>query len=617
MKMSKTLQIFFLQILLFSINGIISAGQGTDTIRIDEVVISGTRIEVARANSPVTVSVINSELISSQEEANILPVVAKATPGLFVSEIGVGGYALGNETSGQITIRGVGGAPNARVMMLVDGQPQYMGLFGHPMPNFHMASNVERVEVVRGPASLLYGSNAMGGVINVISRQHQKEGVSLGGHASYGSFNTLKSGISAGYSKGGFTAGVRVNHNQTDGHRDTSSFTISNIHAYAGYKFNDNWSVRTGFTQAAYSFEDPGSDQNPAALAFMGDITRRMITLSVKNIYDYSQGGIYAFYNSGDHSFSDGWISNDVSKGVNVFQALDTWKGGSVTVGLDLKNYGGEGSSGFLADTFLKVNETAGYLVAEQSIGKVLRLSAGARYEHHSNFGGEMVPQLGITAKPMNGTTVKGLVSKGFRSPTIMEMYLFRPNAELGPERLWNYEVSVDQHLGQKGIFNGSVYMINGSNLIVLQPNPNPGPPMIRSNGGSFTNWGIELETSLHPVSDLRVDLNYSYLNTDTRLYFAPKHQFYAGAIYRIADFKLALNLKSVNGLYTIIDQEIPENDQMESYLLLDTKIAYQVRKELQIFMAGKNLLNNNYQTVYGYPMPGISLLGGISVRIN
>ena len=617
MKTSTTLRLFFFHALLFSVNLVISAGQQSDTIRIDEVVISGTRIEVARANSPVTVSVINSELISSQEEANILPVVAKATPGLFVSEIGVAGYALGNGTSGQITIRGVGGSPNTQVLMLVDGQPQYMGVFGHPLPNFHMASNVERVEVVRGPASLLYGSNAMGGVINVISRQHQNEGITLRGHASFGSFSTLKSGISAGYSRGGFTAGVRVNHNQTDGHRDTSAFTISNIHAYAGYKFNENWSVRTGLTMADYSFEDPGSDQNPAALAFMGDITRRMITLSVKNIYDYSQGGIYAFYNSGDHSFSDGWISNDVNKGVNVFQAFDTWKGGAVTAGLDFKNYGGEGSSGFLADTFLTVNEAAGYLVAEQAIGEVLSLSAGARYEHHSNFGGEVVPQFGITTKPLNGTTVKGLVSKGFRSPTIMEMYLFAPNPELGPERLWNYEVSVAQHLGRRGIFNGSVYMINGSNLVVMQPNPNPGPPMIRSNGGNFSNWGIELETSLHPIRDLRVDLNYSYLNTDTKLYLAPKHQFYAGAIYQVADFKLAANLKSVAGLYAHIDQENPENDLIESYLLFDTRIAYRFMKELEVFVAGKNLLNTSYQTLFGYPMPGINILGGISVQIN
>jgi outer membrane receptor for ferrienterochelin and colicin len=133
------------------------AAEPSDTINIDEVVVSGHRIEVARTSTPMSISVISHDEIRNQEETNILPVVAKITPSLFVSEIGVAGYALGNSTSGQVTIRGVGGSPNARVMMLVDGQPQYMGVFGHPLPNFHMASNVERVEVVRVPASLLYG----------------------------------------------------------------------------------------------------------------------------------------------------------------------------------------------------------------------------------------------------------------------------------------------------------------------------------------------------------------------------------------------------------------------------------------------------------------------------
>ena len=199
-----------------------------------------------------------------------------------------------------------------------------------------------------------------------------------------------------------------------------------------------------------------------------------------------------------------------------------------------------------------------------------------------------------------------------------MEMYLFAPSASLGPERLWNYEISLMQQLGRVGIFNASVFMIEGSNLIVRGPNPDPGPPpMIRTNSGSFSNWGIELESNFRPVKALSVDLNYSYLNADTRLYFAPKHQFYAGAMYQVAGFKLSANMKSVGGLYTFIDQEFPENDLQESYLLMDAKVSYQVLKELQVYIAGKNLLNSSYQTYLGYPMPGISMLAGISVQIN
>jgi iron complex outermembrane receptor protein len=604
-----------LAISMFSYNA--DAAVSPDTINIDEVVVSGNRIEVLRTSTPLSISLLSQDEIRSQEEANILPVVAKTTPSLFVSEIGVAGYALGNGTSGQITIRGVGGSPNARVMMLVDGQPQYMGVFGHPLPNFHMTSNVERVEVVRGPASLLYGSNAMGGVINVITKKQEEQGLQLSGHAAYGSFNTLKSGVSAGYAGKNFYAGVRMNHNQTAGHRDTSAFGITNIHAYAGIEINRNWSARAGFTWADYAFEDPGPVTDPSVMAFTGDITRRMATVSVKNQYVSTQGGLYAFYNSGDHAFSDGWLSEDVNMGINLFQSAEAWKGGTLTVGLDLKNYGGKGSFGFFADTFITVNETAGYLLAEQSLFGILNLSAGARYENHSNFGAELVPQVGITVKPVQGTTLKALASKGFRSPTMMEMYLFAPNTELGPERMWNYEVGISQRLGWFGILDVTGYLLEGSNLIVMEPNPNPPPFMVRTNAGEFTNWGIEVESSFRPIGNLQLDLNYSYLNTDTPMYYAPAHQLYAGAIARKGKFGMALNIKVVTGLYTIIDPGDLASSIAESYGLVDAKLMYDVLPGIEVYIAGKNLLNQDYQVVNGYPMPGINLISGISINLE
>lgn len=588
-----------------------------DTINIEEVVVSGNRVEVARTNAPVTISVISHEEIRSQEETNILPVVAKITPSLFVSEIGVAGYALGNGTSGQITIRGVGGEPNARVMMLVDGQPQYMGVFGHPLPNFHMTSNVERVEVVRGPASLLYGSNAMGGVINVITKKQEEKGLLVNGHAAYGSFNTLKTGLSAGYAGKNFYAGVRLNHNQTDGHRDTSAFSITNLHAFAGVEFNRNWSARAGFTWAGYSFEDPGRFGDVSSVAFLGDITRRMATVSVKNNYGYTQGGLYAFHNSGDHAFSDGWVSEDVNMGINLFQSVESWRGGTITAGVDVKNYGGEGSFGVFADTLITVNESAGYLLVEQDLFSILSISAGTRYENHSGFGGEWVPQFGLTVKPVKGTTLKALASKGFRSPTMMEMYLFAPNPELGPERLWNYEIGLSQRLGWIGRLDISGYVIEGSNLIVMEPNSNPPPFMVRTNSGEFRNWGIEVESSFRPINNLQLDLNYSYLDTDQQLYYAPAHQVYAGAIAEKGKFGIAASIKVISGLYTSISAGDPAGSISESYGIVDAKAMYDVVPGLEIYVAGKNLLNQDYQVVNGYPMPGISVIGGVSVRLG
>lgn len=603
---------FILTTVLLTAHGV---GNVPDTIGLDEVVITGNRIEVNKLNTPVSVTVVGRDEIRTQEESNILPVVTRVTPGIFISEIGMAGYALGNGTSGQLTIRGIGGAPNAQVLMMVDGQPQYMGVFGHPLPNFHMSSNVERVEVVRGPASLLYGSNAMGGVINVITKNQREDGLKWSASGAWGSFNTQKYSASAGYKKNKITAGISFHHDRTSGHRDTSAFSITNLNFYAGYDINPYWQAKASFMMADYSFEDPGSEVNPASVAFLGDISRRMASVSLKNKYVRTLGGLYAYYNWGYHSFSDGWESDDVNSGINLYQAVDAWKGGTLTAGADLKYYGGIGVFGFLADTFLTVTETAGYMVADQQLGNFLNINAGIRYEFHSLYGGELVPQAGLTVKPVAGTAIKGLISKGFRNPTIMELYLFAPNAALGPERLWNYEVSYAQSLGNLGKVEVTGYMIDASELIIMQPRIEPGPPMTRVNAGEVSNWGFEVESAFTPVSGLRIDANYSYLNSDTKLFFAPQHQFYMGTTYRFGEFTAALNLKTVSGLYTFIDNEEPDNDVKESYAQLNAKVIYSPLDFLEVFIAGRNLLNQDYQTVYGYPMPGINFIGGVGVR--
>lgn len=92
------------------------------------------------------------------------------------------------------------------------------------------------------------------------------------------------------------------------------------------------------------------------------------------------------------------------------------------------------------------VNETAGYAIMQQELFGILSLNAGVRYEHSSIYGGEWVPQGGVTVRPFEGNTIRASVSKGFRSPNIREMYMWgAANADLKPESMVNYEVAVGQ----------------------------------------------------------------------------------------------------------------------------------------------------------------------------
>lgn len=118
----------------------------------------------------MSVSQITAKEIEQTGHHNVLQTLNSFVPGIFVTERNILGFGVATGGSGGISIRGISSQPNTSVLVLIDGHPQYQGIFGHPLPDAYVASDVKKVEVIRGPASILYGSNAMGGVINMITK---------------------------------------------------------------------------------------------------------------------------------------------------------------------------------------------------------------------------------------------------------------------------------------------------------------------------------------------------------------------------------------------------------------------------------------------------------------
>ena len=108
--------------------------------------------------------------IESKGESSILPVLKENIPGLFYNSQGVAGYGVSSGASGNITMRGFSGSAG-RILILIDGHPQYAPIYGHPMADTYTSDNIKTVEVIHGAASFLYGSNAMGGAINFITKE--------------------------------------------------------------------------------------------------------------------------------------------------------------------------------------------------------------------------------------------------------------------------------------------------------------------------------------------------------------------------------------------------------------------------------------------------------------
>ncbi len=606
----------------------------SDTLEIEEVIITGTKVEVSRKNVPMTVSVVSRRELEQTEDNALLPVLSEQIPGLFVTERGITGFGVADGSAGQINIRGLGGNPTTQVLILIDGHPQFMGLMGHHLPDAYVTSDAERVEVIRGPGSILYGSNAFGGVINIITKKQKQEGLEARGRMQYGSFNTQKYMGSAGLKKKGFNVFASLNHDRTDGHRDTSDFKITNGYIKAAYEFNEHLNLTADFSLAGYQAADPGPEDGVAGYRI--DIQRGKTALSFDNKFNRLEGALKLYQNFGNHHITDGWVSKDNMKGIMLYQSIKLLQGNTVTAGIDHMVYGGKGSPittvlrddegnvimpptfqlSRYNDTWITMTGTALYTSVQQIVLKDVVLNGGLRYEMNDTYGNEWIPQAGISWNLSAGTTLKGSVSKGYRPPSIRELYLFPPaNETLLPERMVNYEIGWTQ-LWMKGKINTELagYMSDGENLIVLVPPASPPPPRYK-NTGTFNNKGIEFSMDYRPVEGFNLQANYAWINMKTALPGTPEQNLFVSGRYRYGKFDFNLKLQNIFNLYNETGNGVEVVE--DAYHVLGARIGYQATPFLDVYLSGSNLLNQEYQINEGYPMPGISVLAGLNLSLS
>ena len=230
---------------------------------IDEVVVTGTRNETDVRHLPMTISVVGRQQIEKRYEPSLLPLLTEQVPGLFTTSRGIMGYGVSTGAAGGMSLRGIGGSPTAGLLVLIDGHPQYMGLMGHPIADAYQSMMAEKVEVLRGPASVLYGSNAMGGVINIVTRRQQEEGVKTNMQVGYGSYNTLQTEFSNRVKKGRFSSVVTGSYNRTDGHRPDMGFEQYGGYAKLGYDISSFWKVWGDVNVTHFNASNPGTIQVP------------------------------------------------------------------------------------------------------------------------------------------------------------------------------------------------------------------------------------------------------------------------------------------------------------------------------------------------------------------
>ena len=608
--------------LVMPVTALESSGAVTaDTTRVlNEVVVTGTNGSVSQRLLPYTVSVVDNRQLESTGQTQVLSAISGMIPSLFVSQRSVFGFGVSNGGSGHIKLRGVGGDRASAVLMMVDGQPQFAGIYSHHIADFYDKEYVERVEVLRGPGSVLYGSNAMAGTINVITKTARENGVKTTLQSQYGSYNTWLSTASNTVRYGKFSSLVSLSYNRTDGTVDNFDFRQADGYAKVGYDFSDKWSGYLDYTLMNFRGNDPiyPTLSNPESTdIYRQNIIRGETAATVSNNYGTTSGTARIYYNYGNHFVDDPrhFHSKDDRLGVILYQNFKPWHNAWATIGFDFDTYSGEipesgGSShaeGSISTIGRKtVTEYSPYIaISQMFLDNLINLNGGIRMANSDKFDTQWIPQFGISLNPGYGLTIKGNLAMGYRNPSFRELYLYRmANPDLQPEKMMNYELSVSKSFSRYFSAELTAYYSKGDNLIQQVD-------MKNENTGRFINKGIEFSAQSHPLDNLWLKATYSYLHTSLdNLTGAPKNQYYLGVQWRPWKFIcLDADLKGIGGLY------VADDVKNQNYALLNIKATWEICSYISVFTRLENITDERYVINRGYDMPGFTAMGGFKVN--
>ena len=605
-----------------------------DSLSLNEVVVTGTRSATDVRHLPMTVTVIGHDQLTAEHQTSILPTVMREIPGLFITSRGMMGYGASTGAAGGISLRGISGG-TGQVMVLIDGHPQYQGIYGHPLSDSYQTMMAERVEVLRGPASVLYGSNAMGGVINIVTRQAKvgHNSVTTNATLGAGSYGTIQAEASNQVRSGRFYSTVSAQYNRSDNHRPSMGFEQYGGFLKIGYDLNEHWNASISSNITHWNASNPGTTAQPKIENDQW-ITRGEVSMVIENHYGNASGALSIYDNFGRHKINDGYNANGGTPQTDLFRSKDAVAGGSwyqsaqlfegnrTTVGFDYQHIYGRAyytdkNTGAVVTTPQRLmqschshaDEFAGYADFRQDITSWFTIDAGLRYDHHSVSGSEWIPQAGIVIRPMTTGEMKAMVSKGFRNATPKEMFLYKSaNEELNPERLWNYELSWKHRMDDGYTYGANIFYIKGDNMI--QTVTTNGTPK-NVNTGEIENYGFELEASCPINTYVNIRANSSYLHMKNKIIAAPEATVYVGTDFHKDKWYASLGIQHIANLYT----EVGTKETKENIWLLNANVTYAATKNVSLWARGENLLAQKYEINAGYPMPRATFMGGVSVN--
>lgn len=607
-----------------------------------KVIVTANRVETPVEEVASSFSVIEGSELSARNITNVGEAL-QGVAGLDVVRSG----GIGGNTA--VFIRG---ANSEHTLVLIDGVEANNPI--GPTRAFNFAdlntANIDRIEILRGPQSTLYGSDALGGVINIITKRGRGE-PSIAVSAEAGSYNTYTEQLSLSGADGRFdysfgfaqqnTHGISA-ANAADGNKEKDGYENTAFSSRFGVDLSEalrvNLSTRSNLSEAELDNSGGAGGDDPNRVLENDQFFGRLEALTT-----FFDGDLRQTFGMGytDQEFSDNNDPDELNpldvlrssyRGTllkfdwqNVIEAAD-WL--TIVAGAETErergssNYFSDGFFGLFSDDFPERGaRTNGYFLQGQfRFAEQFFATTGIRIDDHSVFGSEVSWKIAPSYQIRStGTKLSSTVGTGFKAPSLFQLYSSFGNPDLQPEESLGVDVGVEQDIIEDALAAGITYYWNRfDDLISFNPDTFKSENIARAR-----TQGIEVSLSARPVESLSLRASYTLLHSrdldaERELLRRPKHKAALDVRYDLSEQSnvggsVQFSGKSLDNDFSTFPATLTS---LSSYATVDLFANYALTDSVTLFARVENLFDREYEEVLGFGTRGAAAFGGIKVSL-
>jgi len=586
---------------------------------LDAPVFRGEEIIVTASRTPQTITDISeSATIITGKELELLG--AKNLGDAFRYTFGTSAKTtgpLGSQISGSIR-----GTSSQQMLILVDGARINSPLLGgYDLGDLPLV-NVERIEIVRGPSSASYGADAVGGVINIITKKDTDK-IEVSPRISEMGANGLSVTCSRKFDNAGFV--ITADQDYSPGDRENSDCHLSDLSGKLTYDPDEKTALSGGFetfhakkgVAGSLTFPTPSTRQEDDDLRLFMQASRKANDISGFDI-KLSQNELNQLYDADpDNAAIERYSS--VSRQVEAQNRIKLFDA-------DLLTYGGEyrvdTSGSDLAGNHI-VDNTAVFVQEQHELGAGTDIYLSARQDSHSVSGQMFSPRAGIVASPFKDTSIRLSYGEAYRAPTLNDLYTYyvdptwgiimKGNLKLKPEKARSSELGISQKINGNCEINANYFMNDVTDLIQWIDVSGTWMTWEARNVASAKTSGYELGLKYDISDSLEFKFNYTALEaidgkTGKYLPYRPREQHNSELLYYGDEIEVGINIAHIGRRF----DDIQNNKVTDPYTVVGLKLVDSISADIKAMVSIENLFNEDYQDTLDYPMPGRRYTFGI-----